>query len=138
MDKLDPVIAVTALVALLTGNELAQVVGPYAVILLGATTGAGWSLGRQEVMSRAASLLYFAKMNFTALLVTVPLAAMATEVFKLQDQDWLLVPISLLVGGIGNDWPRVGRWIINRLGRLIERRIDGVSGTDSRDKGDWM
>ncbi len=125
MDKLDPVFVMTALVAALTGNELAQVVGPYAVVVLGATTGAGWSLGRQEPMSRAGSMWFFTKMNLTALLTTVPLAVVAGSFFNLQESNWLLVPISLLVGGIGNDWPVVGRWIIGRLARLIERRVEG-------------
>jgi hypothetical protein len=35
----------------------------------------------------------------------------------------------MVVGGIGQDYPSIGSWIVSRLGRLIERRagIDGKS-----------
>lgn len=59
------------------------------------------------------------------MLVTVGLAFAAKETFALTtDINWLLAPIGLLVGGVGDDWPKVGKWIINRLGRLIDRRIE--------------
>lgn len=129
MDKLDPVLVMTAVAGLLMGQELAQWIGPYAVIILGATTGAGWSLGRQEPMTRLVGLWFFTKVNLTALLITVPVAVMTATVLRLEQANWMLVPISMMVGGIGNDWPKVGRWILERLGRLIERRA-GVGQSD--------
>lgn len=128
LDKLDPVIVMTALVGALMGQELAQLIGPYSVVILAATTGAGWSLGQQAPMSRAMSIWYFAKLNFTALLLTVPMAALVTATFKLQEANWLLVPISLLVGGIGNDWHKVGRWIVTRFARIVDRWTDDGKG----------
>jgi hypothetical protein len=133
MDKLDPVAVAVFLVGSLLGPEIAHVVGPYAVIFLGSTTGAAWALGRHEPMNRWHEFIwYFSKVNFTSLLVAVPLALLAINVFKLEEANWLLVPISMLVGGIGDDWPKVGRWVIERLGRLIERR----AGVGDPGKGD--
>lgn len=127
MEKLDPIAVAVFIIGSFFGPELAQVVGPYAVIFLGSTTGAAWALGRQQPLEGWRSLVwYFTRINFTSLLFTVPLALIAIRFFGLEEANWLLVPISLLIGGIGDDWPRVGRWIVERLGRLIERRV-GVS-----------
>jgi len=41
------------------------------------------------------------------------------------DLYWLLAPIALIVGCVGDDWPKVGRWVFTRVGRLFERRLNG-------------
>ena len=130
--SLNPVDATIALLLLVVSPEAARVVGPYAVIILAAVTGAAWSLGRREPKpdkpydgSRFGALIFMLKIILTAILVTVGLAFAAKETFSLTtDVNWLLAPIGLLVGGVGDDWPKVGKWIINRLGRLIDRRIE--------------
>ena len=123
MDKLDPVAVAVAIIGTLLGPELAHLIGPYAVIFLASSTGAAWALGRYEAMSsRLGIVWYFTRINLTALLVTVPLAMLAVKGLGLEEANWLLVPVGILVGGIGDDWPRVGRWVVERLGRLIERR----------------
>lgn len=133
MEKLDPVAVVVAIIGTLLGPELAHLVGPYAVIFLASSTGAAWSLGRVPAMDKAWQIVwYFTRINFTSLLVTVPLALLAIRVFGLEEANWLLVPLGMLVGGIGDDWPRVGRWIVERLGRLIERR----AGVGDSSKGE--
>lgn len=128
MDKLDPVAVAVAIFGSLIGPELAQVIGPYAVIFLASSTGAAWALGRSEPKTNWRQVIwYFSRINITSLLITVPLAMMAVRWFGLEEANWLLVPLGLLVGGIGDDWPRVGRWVFDRLARLIERR----AGVDS-------
>ena len=130
--SLNPVDATVALLLLVVSPEAARVVGPYAVIILAAVTGAAWSLGRREPTpgtsdhgSRGNALVFLMKIILTAVLITVGLASAAKEAFSLStDVNWLLAPIGMLVGGVGHDWPNVGKWIINRLGRLIDRRIE--------------
>lgn len=130
--KIDPISAATAVASVLFGPELAHYIGPYAVILLGSTTGAGWALGRHPPLgSRTSAVLFFMRLNVLALLLTVPLAAGATALFGTVEQRWLLAPIALLIGGIGNDWPRVAHWVLKRIGRLFERRI-GVDTSDTK------
>ena len=126
MRNLDPTAALTVVLAAIFGSELSQVVGPYAVIILAATTGAGWGLGRCGPMTRWQGAWYFLKLNLTALLVTVPIASGVQRLLGWNDANWLLVPVGLLVGGVGDSWPKVGEWFVNWLGRLIEKR----SGTD--------
>lgn len=121
--NLDPVTAMTAIAAMLLGPTLAAIVGPYAVILIAATTGAAWALGRRAQSGRLSAAWYFVRMNATAVLLTVSLATLARTGFGFDEDRWLLAPIALLVGGVGDDWPSIGRWVVERLGRIIERRI---------------
>ncbi|MBY0469281.1 MAG: hypothetical protein K2Q07_09920 [Burkholderiaceae bacterium] len=123
--QLDPVsVAITIAGALVT-PELAEIAGPYAVILLAATTGAGWSLGRREPGSRGSAVMYFLKLNATAVLLTVALATLVSKAWPAFDGlNWMLAPIGLLVGGIGDDWPKVGRWFLG----FLSRRVDGQAG----------
>lgn len=116
-----------AITGLLLGPAMAEIVGPYAVIIVAATCGAAWSLSRRETSTRRSALLFFARINATAALITVGLATLTHQAFGLEGVNWLLAPVAMLVGGVGDDWPDVGRWVINRLGRLIERRA-GIDG----------
>jgi hypothetical protein len=68
------------------------------------------------------------KLNLTALLVTVPISSAAQSLFDLKEANWLLVPVGLLVGGVGNSWPVVGHWFVLWIGRLLEKR----TGTEQR------
>lgn len=123
--QLDPVSVSVAIAGVLVGPGLADLVGPYAVIILAATTGAGWSLSKRESVPRWTAVLFFLRLNALAVLITVGLATLATKVWPtMGDVNWMLAPISLLVGGIGDDWPQVGRWIVERIGR----RVDGPTG----------
>jgi len=127
--KIDPISASTAFASVLFGPDLAHIIGPYAVILLASTTGAAWALGRTEPMSsRLDATLFFVRLNLMALLLTVPAAHAATRAFDIHDTSWLLAPIALMIGAIGNDWPKVGKWVLTRVARLFERR----TGTDAR------
>ena len=125
--KIDPITAATAVSSVLFGPELAHYIGPYSVIMLSATVGAGWSLGRQEQMARLAACWYFCRLNIMAVMLTVPLAAGAMWALRIDDANWLLAPIAILIGGVGNDWPSVGKWVVSRIGRLFEKRA-GIDG----------
>ena len=126
--QLDPVSVAIALASVIFGPALATVIGPYAVIIVSATVGAAWALGRREPGARLGAAWYFLRLNATAVLVTVSLANLAGQWVGQQNTTWLLAPIALLVGGVGDDWPRIGRWLLERAGRLIERRAGGDGG----------
>lgn len=115
---------------LVFGPAISQIIGPYVVIILAAVCGAGWGLGRVGPMTRTDALWYFLKLILTALLVTVPIASGVQYVLGWEEANWLLVPVALLVGGVGNSWPKVGEWFVAWIGRLLEKR----SGTGSTPK----
>lgn len=122
---LDPVSVAIALASIIFGPALAGVIGPYAVIIISATVGAAWALGRRDPAARLSAAWYFLRLNATAVLITVSLANLAARWIGSDDNHWMLAPIALLVGCIGDDWPRVGRWLLMRASRVIERRTGG-------------
>lgn len=126
--QLDPVSVGIALAGVIFGPALAGIIGPYAVIIISATVGAAWALGRRDKAARLGSAWYFLRLNATAVLVTVGLANLAARWLGVSDHTWLLAPIALIVGGVGDDWPRVGRWLLVRAGRLFERRTGSGGG----------
>lgn len=127
--SLDPVHATTAIVAVFFGPTLAAYVGPYAVIILCASVGSAWSLGRRPVTTRSGAFKYFLLMSGTALVLTVPLAQWLGGWLGHDDSRWLFSPVALLIGGVGGDWPKLLTWAGGRVLRLIERRagvdVDG-------------
>lgn len=125
--NLDPVSVAVALLTVSIGPQLAAIVGPYAVIVLAAITGAAWALGRREASTRTNAFVYFGRITATAVLLSVAIESAVHRWIMPTETHWLLAPIALLVGGIGDDWPAVGRWFIERIGRLIERRA-GAGG----------
>jgi hypothetical protein len=137
-DNLDPVSAITALMVLVFSPELASVVGPYAVILLAATTGAAWSLGRRDPATRSNAFWFFVTINMTACLLTVGIASLAKQTLHIEaGVNMLLAPVGLIVGGIGHDWPSVGKWLLNIFRGRIEKTLDSGSnvtpgGTDGK------
>ena len=126
--QLDPVSVAIALASVIFGPALATVIGPYAVIIVSATVGAAWALGRREPGARLGAVWYFLRLNATAVLVTAGMATLAGRWMGIAETNWMLAPIALLVGGVGDDWPRIGRWLLERAGRLIERRAGGDGG----------
>lgn len=127
--NLDPVSVAIALASILFGSSLAGIIGPYAVIILSATVGAAWSLGRRDPAVKLAAVWYFLRLNATAVLITASLANLVGRWFGLDDHTWLLAPVALVVGGVGDDWPMLGRWLLVRLGRLVEKRTGSDGGT---------
>jgi hypothetical protein len=128
MNQLEPTNVAIALASVLFGPALAGVIGPYAVILIASTVGAAWALGRRDPSARLGAAGYFLRLNATALLITAGLSAMAGHWLGFEETNWMLAPIALFVGGVGDDWPKIGRWVIERLGRILERRAGGDGG----------
>lgn len=123
-NQIDPVSAAIALAGILFGPTLAGIVGPYAVIIVSATVGAAWSLGRRDQSLRVGAAWYFLRLNATAVLVTVGIATLAAKWLGVVEQNWLLAPVAIVVGAVGDDWPRIGKWLIVRAGRFFEKRTD--------------
>ena len=118
MQHLDPThVAVTVASAVLA-PALADVVGPYVIIFIASTIGASWALGRQATMSRLKALLFFLRINFTAAIVTSSIAsALAKQLGYASGTGeglWLIAPIALMIGGVGDDWPALIRWVVKR------------------------
>lgn len=125
MNNLDPVAVAALLASIIFGPELAAIIGPYAVILLSSLVGAAWALGRRDTSVKLNACWFVLRLAATAMLVTVPLAALIGRLTWGGDASWMLAPIALIVGAVGDDWPRVGQWAFSCLGRVFERRAGG-------------
>lgn len=123
--QLDPVNVSILLATMLFGPTMAGVIGPYAVILIGSTVGASWSLGRREKGPRWGAAWYFLRMNGTALLITVSIASLGSRWLGFSEPEWLLCPTAIAVGAIGDDWPKVFRWLFERAARFVDARFGG-------------
>jgi ABC-type branched-subunit amino acid transport system permease subunit len=118
---LDPVAVAVVIAATVFAPDVAAVVGPYAVIVLAAAIGAAWALSREQPTTRWRALYFFMRLIGTAVCVTVALATTAEQFFGGGIRSTvMLAPIALLVGGIGDDWPAVGKWALGLLQRAIE------------------
>lgn len=128
-----PLDIVTVLIAISTalfGQHVAGVVGPYAVILLGAILGAAWSASRRPPSpTRFGTFGYILMLVGWALLITVPATELLANYAKLEKR-WILGPVAAVIGGIGDDWPKIFAWVWNRVRNRFERRLGGTAPSD--------
>lgn len=135
-NQIDPITAAVAIVSVLISPTLAIYVGPYAMIVLSTTVGASWALRRHGVKYTGwQKLWYFSLLNGTAIIITVGAANAVGHMLKVsEDYRYLLIsPIALVVGGVGNDWPKLLKWFPTVLMRIFERRV-GVDGDKDANK----
>jgi hypothetical protein len=121
---LDPVSVFVGIAAWLFSPAVAAVLGPYTVILIGATLGAFWSLGDRKKSGRASGLGYFVGVNAAAVLFTVG----CTKVVKAlvpglatTEDSWLYGPVATVIAAFGPDGLRLAAklgplWLRARLG----------------------
>lgn len=128
MNQLDPVNVAVAIASVLFGPAIAGVIGPYAVIVMASTVGAAWALGRRDQTARLGAAWYFLRLNATAVILTVGVAKLLGVWIGSEETSWLLAPVALFVGGVGDDWPRLCSWLGLRVIRLFERRAGGGGG----------
>lgn len=106
------------------GQSMASIIGPYILIIFAACTGAAWSLGRCKPQDKGQAFFYFARIALTAVLLTVAISKAASSFMPNVQEDWLIAPVALIIGLIGDDWHKVGEWLINTARRFIDKKID--------------
>lgn len=128
MTDLDPVNAAVALLTYLLGSAAAAIIGPYAVILVASTVGASWSLGRRDPSANLGAVAYFLRINATAALVTVGLANLTAKWTGHDDPVVLISVTALVIGMVGDDWPKLVSWAIKKLMRKAEVKLGNGEG----------
>ena len=118
MQYLDPTHVAVTIASAVLAPALAEVVGPYAIIFVASSIGASWALGRQATMTRLKALLFFLRINSTAAIVTVFIADFLSKqlgyISGSGEGLWLIAPIALVIGGVGDDWPTLIQWVVKR------------------------
>lgn len=116
--QLDIVSLAIAVAALIFSPELSALIGPYVVILIGATLGAAWGASRRTPGTRTQSLLYVLGMVGLALLVTVPAAELSARFLGVH-LHWLLGPVAAVIGGLGPDY------MLDRVRAVLTHKTGG-------------
>ena len=106
------------------GPSMAGVVGPYLLIVFAAATGAAWSLGRCKPQGKGQAFFYFVRIALTAVLLTVAISKVAASFMPNVQEEWLIAPVALIIGLIGDDWCKVDEWLIDTIKRIIDEKID--------------
>jgi hypothetical protein len=122
----DLLVLFTALLALVFSPALAAVLAPYVVIITGALLGTGWALRRRPPDSRAGAWAFGLLMMGTALVFTMP-SALWLQHYLPGSYQWLLAPLAAAIAAVGDDWPSVGTWAVQLLGRVIARKAGDAS-----------
>lgn len=115
MHSIEPVNVAVAIMSFLLAPQLAEVIGPYAVIILASTLGASWSLGGKDGLTRHDAVWFFIKINTTAILITVAIANIISQKLGYTEGKWLLAPIALVIGIVGDDWGNLSKWVVKKI-----------------------
>lgn len=120
--SLDPVAVLIVLLSPFFGPAMAGVIGPYAVILLGAIGGAVYSAsGRPTETGRLGIIGYMLVMVIASVGLTVAASELAASRISVAEPRYLFFPMSMLISGIGWRWPSVVQWAWGLLRGIAER-----------------
>lgn len=115
------IVALAVLIAAAVfSHAVAEVVGPYLVIVVASAIGASFALARREKSTRGRALWFFTRVVGLAVLLTVGLAAAASAYRPDLSPRVLLAPIALLIGFIGDGWPRLLAKLVQMLYGLLD------------------
>lgn len=122
----DLLVLLTALLAAAFSPQLAAVLAPYVVIILGALLGTAWGLKRRAPAGSGHAWAFVALMLATAFIFTMPAALWLQRYTGGVSYQWLLGPIAAIIGAVGEDWPHVGSWAAG----FVRRALGKQTGTD--------
>lgn len=115
------IVALAVLIAAAVfSRTVAEVVGPYLVIVVASAIGASFALARREKSTRGRALWFFTRVVGLAVLLTVGAAAAVSAFRPDLSPRVLLAPIALLIGFIGDGWPRVLSKAVQLLYALMD------------------
>lgn len=90
--SLDPIEVARLLVGLFLSQQVAAVVGPYAIIILAAMGGAAFRLADAPATGRYGAFFFFFWRTIAAVLLTVPVANMIAARDATWEAQWFFVP----------------------------------------------
>ena len=90
--NLDPIEVARLLAGVFLSQQVAAVVGPYAVIILAGVAGAAFKMSNRKSQGFANSLIFFFACVMWSMLVTVPLATFLASTRENWSAQWFFVP----------------------------------------------
>lgn len=123
-DPADLITLLIALIALITGREVAALVGPYAAVAVLACAGAGVALsGVDRHMSNLEAAKYVSFRVFCAVCFTVGLAELAQSLVPWAKPRYTLMPLAFLIGFV-KDYGAIATWLGERIKGIFQRKLD--------------
>jgi len=123
-EPVDFVALVIALIAMITSVEVAQVIGPYASIVVLACAGAALSLSTNgKEMTTTQAVGYVSLRVVLAVSLTVALAELLQKFVPWLNPRYTLIPLAFGIGWI-RDYDTVRSWFGSVIDRLFTKRID--------------
>ncbi|GER21061.1 hypothetical protein [Variovorax boronicumulans] len=127
------VVALAVLIAAAVfSRAVAEVVGPYLVIVVASAVGASFALARREKSTRGRALWFFTRVVGLAVLLTVGGAVTVSAFRPDLEPRTLLAPIALLIGFIGDGWPRLLAKAVQVVYGLMDLTRGVGGGKDTR------
>lgn len=117
---LSPVNAATVLAGLLFSSAVADIVGPYTVITIGAMAGTSIALLQGTSRGRGRALGVFVWGTFFALLLTVPLSAWAAHHFSILRETWLFTPMAIGLGYCADRLDKIFPWFGEKIAQFVD------------------
>lgn len=108
------------LASLIYAPNVAAIIGPYIVIILASVIGASFALKRREKTTRLAAVWYFGRVAGLAILLTGALASWASTQYDGWSERALIAPIALFLGSVGDDYPKLFQWFVQRGFSLLD------------------
>lgn len=122
MNNLEPVSALFTILTVFTSPQVAEILAPYIIIVIGSFTGASWALGvKDKKLTPFEVLFFYIKSILTAVLVTVFAAHYIIEYANTPDIKWLFAPISFFFGMVGNKWVTYGEYVLKKVSKKHHR-----------------
>ena len=104
-------------------SSIAEVIGPYLLIVFAAITGACWSLSKRESKGRWNAFFYFIRIVFTAVLLTSVIAELVIRHIDVANTNLLIAPVALVIGVVGDDWLKVFTWLFDVIKKAANNLV---------------
>jgi hypothetical protein len=123
-DPVDLMGALVALLLLVTSNEIAHAVGPFAAIIVAASAGAAISISGHEQEMRALRAMWYVSVRVLVAITLSSFVAWGIQKFTGWDARHMLVPVAFGLGWI-RDYDDLRKRVFALAVRSLPKRTDG-------------
>ena len=126
--NLDPMVVIATILGVFINPKVAAIVGPYALILLGALGGAALNIGnRKDPRTLAKTMLYLFAATVAGVISAVPASFWISSWNDKLEAQWLFVPVSAFIAYYTDRIPEL-------FGSVFEAIKSFISNWASKDK----
>lgn len=132
---LDPISVLVAAASLLFAQEVADIVGPYLIILFASSIGASFALKARPESSKLSAVGFYARVNGLAVLLTFFVASIVHQYYPTANISTYFAPVAFVIGFVGDRWPSVFMWAARKLSKFVDMWIKSRSDGDGGGNG---